>query len=225
MANRREITSSFDAFQRTVASANQVANAVSTHIFFNPVGTAHACIRTNLVTARFRFSIQTLNEAIMSTPCSPTASPNPRKRACPDEDTKAEADIQMEGADENGEVVLSSPVGMPCDDSPSAANKKAKVEGTTEDSLTRESLAATANNEAMQDQMASSEEMKEAALLASNKPPPPTKRKKLTFAEKQAQDQEKARKVCDLWLDIDVRRVGTNVVWLCRKRSETKKSG
>ncbi|KAI9771547.1 MAG: hypothetical protein M1839_002790 [Geoglossum umbratile] len=133
----------------------------------------------------------------MSPPCSPTASPNRRKRACPDEDTKVEADVQMEDADGNGQAVLSSPIHMLCDDSPGAANKKARVEVTDDDFLTGENPETTVNKEVMQDLKARLGEVGKqsgAAPLTSNKPPLPTKRKKLTLAEKQALDQEKARK-------------------------------
>jgi hypothetical protein len=132
----------------------------------------------------------------MSTACSPTASPNRRKRAFPNEDTKAEVDIGMGGS---GEVALSSPTNPSCDESLGAANKKQRVEVTPGDPLTRESLVTIAGNEVMEDQKAFSQGEQPGTIpSALNKPALPAKRKKLTRAEKQAQDEEKAQKVCDL---------------------------
>ncbi|KAI9765490.1 MAG: hypothetical protein M1840_007316 [Geoglossum simile] len=132
----------------------------------------------------------------MSAPCSP-ASPNPRKRACPNADPEVKVDIQMGGVGGSGEVALSSPMSTSCDDSLGATHKKAKVDATSEDSLTRERPAIITGNEVIEDQKPPLWEMKEqpgAVPIASNKLLLPAKRKKLTLAEKQAQDEEKARK-------------------------------
>jgi hypothetical protein len=135
----------------------------------------------------------------MSTPCSTTSSPNPRKRACPDQDAEAEANIQMEDSDENRGTASPSSMGTPCGDLSSSTNKKAKLGGIVDDGSAGGVLASAAQNEAMQDQKASSEEVEDqsrAVSLASDKTLLHAKKKKqLTFTEKQIQAQEKAEKV------------------------------
>ncbi|KAH0562031.1 hypothetical protein GP486_003267 [Trichoglossum hirsutum] len=133
----------------------------------------------------------------MSTLCSTTTSPNPRKRACPDQDAEAEADIRMETADESRRTASPSSMSSPYSDLSSFTNEKTKLGGTVDDCSAGERLAGAAQNEVAQDQKASLEEVEDqsrAAPLASDKSLPHAKRKKLTFTEKQVQAQEKADK-------------------------------
>ncbi|KAH0542270.1 hypothetical protein FGG08_003297 [Glutinoglossum americanum] len=121
----------------------------------------------------------------MSVPYSPAASPNPRKRACPDEDNGIETDIQIEAAEENRESVSLPSASILPDGLSNSTNKKAKIGVTGE------------VNGAAPGQKPSSEEVEDqsgAAPVAPDKPALYTKRKKLTLVERQAQAQEKAEK-------------------------------